>query len=227
MPSVHEHFSEQFQKWEIRGRGWQVFGQTVQPEPPFVPFTLRAMAPVVDDGCRPSFLGSLFRKAAKPVPAVEPEPEEEPGPTPLVRDSLVEFQASLPADLDIARESFDQFFRNLALCREPVAFELLGTHKRALAQFAASTEDASPVRKQLSAHFPDVQFRQTSGTLEKAWDDSNGDEALAVEFGLEREFMFPLATGKLDPFIGIIGALAELQPGELALFQVLMQGTHP
>jgi len=46
---------------------------------------------------------------------------------------------------------------------------------------------------------------------------------LAVEFGLEREFMLPLASGKLDPFIGIIGALAELQSGELGLFQVLFQ----
>ncbi|HEV2436924.1 MAG TPA: type IV secretion system DNA-binding domain-containing protein [Verrucomicrobiae bacterium] len=35
--------------------------------------------------------------------------------------------------------------------------------------------------------------------------------------------MLPLASGKLDPFIGIVGALAELQPEEFALFQVLWQ----
>jgi len=35
--------------------------------------------------------------------------------------------------------------------------------------------------------------------------------------------MLPLASGKLDPFIGIVGALAELQSGELGLFQVLFQ----
>ena len=40
---------------------------------------------------------------------------------------------------------------------------------------------------------------------------------------LAREFMLPLASGKLDPFIGIVGALAELQQGELGLFQVLFQ----
>src|ERR1035437_5180049 len=130
MPSVHEHFSEQFQKWEMRGRGWQVFGQPVQPEPPFVPFTLRAMAPVVDDGCRPSFLGSLFRKAEKPVPAVEPEPEDEPEPAPLTRESLVELQASLPDKLDISKEAFEHFILILSLCREPIAFELIGTHKK-------------------------------------------------------------------------------------------------
>ncbi len=132
-------------------------------------------------------------------------------------------QAALPADLDLARDSFAQFLRNLALCREPVAFELVGSHRRVVAQFAAGESDILLVRKQLSAHFPDVQFRQQSGALEKAWLSSEGDEAFAVEFGLEHQFTLPLATDKLDPFVGIVGALAELQPGELAMFQVLFQ----
>jgi hypothetical protein len=227
MPTAHEQFSEQFRRWELRGRGWQVFDGPVQPEPPFVPFNGHYLpaTPVIDDGRRPTFLSSLYRKLTSPpaAPPVTPESEEEPEPISLNRDSLVELQVALPAELDIAKESFDQLFRNLALCHEPVTFELLGTHKRVLAQFVASAEDASLVRKQLTAHFPDVQFRQTSGALENAWDASAGDDAFAVEFGLENEFMLPLATGKLDPFIGIVGALAELQPGELALFQVLFQ----
>ena len=226
MPSAHEYFSRQFEKWEKRGRGWQVFDQPVQPEPPFVPFRLRAMTdnPVVDDGCRPSFLGSLFRGVApKPAPAVEPEPEEEPEPTPLIRDALVELRASLPEDFDSSNEAFGQLFHNLALCQEPMAFELVGIHKRVLVQFAASREDAPQVREQLSAHFPEVTFVPREGTLESVWDASAGDESFAVEFGLKQEFMLPLATGKLDPFIGLVGALAELQPGELGLFQVLWQ----
>ena len=170
MASIHEQLTSQFYKWELRGRGWQVFEGPVYPEPPFRAFNgyRSAEAPVVDDGRVPTFLSSLFRKPTPP-PVVE-EVEEEPEPTPLVRDSLVEFQASLPAELDIAKESFDQYYRNLDLCREPIAFELLGIHKRVLAQFAASAADASPVRRQLAAHFPDVQFRQLEGALDKAWD---------------------------------------------------------
>lgn len=229
MPTAHEQFSEQFRRWELRGRGWQMFDEPVHPEPPFVPFYGRYFpeAPAPDDGQRPTFLSSVVKKISRtiaPQPAeIEPEPEEEPEPLSLVREELIEFQASLPADLDIARDSFEQFLRNLALCGEPIAFELLGTHKRVLAQFAAGAEDASQVRRQLQAHFPDVQFRQQEGTLEKTWDASQGDEAFAIEFGLKREFMLPLANGKLDPFIGIIGALTELQPEEIALFQVLWQ----
>jgi Type IV secretion-system coupling protein DNA-binding domain len=226
MPSVHEQLSGQFYKWESRGRGWQVFDGPVWPEPPFQPFHgYRLPDPAaIDDGRRPTFLSSLFRKISQPpTPVVAEEPEAKPEPTPLVRESLVEFQATLPADLDIARESFGPFFHNLALCREPIAFELLGIHKKVWAQFAASQADAPPLRRQLAAHFPDVQFRQLEGALDQAWDASAGDEAFAVELGLEKEFMLPLATGKMDPFVGLIGALAELQPGELALFQILWQ----
>jgi hypothetical protein len=68
-----------------------VFEGPVYPEPPFRAFNgyRSAEAPVVDDGRVPTFLSSLFRKPTPP-PVVE-EVEEEPEPTPLVRDSLVEF----------------------------------------------------------------------------------------------------------------------------------------
>src|SRR5580704_135874 len=101
MPTAHEQFSEQFRHWELRGRGWQVFDGPVHPEPPFVPFHGHHLleTPIVDDGRRPTVLSSLFRKLTAPRPepsAVIPEPENEPEPTSLVRDSLIEFQASLP-----------------------------------------------------------------------------------------------------------------------------------
>lgn len=230
MPTVHEHFSRQFQKWEVRGRGWQVFDQPVYPEPPFTPFAYRSMTetPAVDDGRRHTFLSSLMEKVsqklAPPAPSrIQPEPEEDPQPVFLNRGSMVELQAALPADFDISRDSFEHLFRNLALCREPLAFELVGSYRRVLVQFAACEEDISLVRKQLQAILPDVQFRQQTGTLKTAWMASNGNQAIAVEFGLEQEFVLPLANDKLDPFVGIVAALAELQPSELAMFQVIFQ----
>jgi hypothetical protein len=228
MPTAHEQFSEQFRRWELRGRGWQVFDEPVHPEPPFVPFRGHYFpeAPVVDDGRRPTMLSSLYRKLTSPrpePPPVLPEPEEDPEPISLIRDPSLEFQASLPDKLDISKEAFEQFLLNLSLCREPIAFELLGAHKKVTAQFAAAVNDASLLRRQLQAYFPEAVFVPSEGGLEKAWETSTGDEALAVEFGLKHEFMLPLASGKLDPFIGIVGALAELQPGELGLFQVLFQ----
>jgi len=229
MPTAHEQFSEQFHRWEVRGRGWKIYGEPVQPEPPFVPFQRRYLpeTPVQDDGRRPTFLSSLVQKLARkialPAEPAAVEPEEEPEPIALVRDSLAEFQASLPDKLDISKEAFEQFLLNLSLCGEPIAFELMGSHKKVVAQFAAHTKDAPLLRRQLQANFPEAVFVPREGGLEQAWEASPGDEALAVEFGLQHEFMLPLASGKLDPFIGIVGALAELQPGELGMYQVLFQ----
>jgi hypothetical protein len=228
MSRLDEQLTEQFHQWELRGRGWQVFDEPVSPEPPFRPFEghYQPAAPAIDDGLKPTFLSSLYRKLTSPPPKpppVLPEPEEEPEPTPLIRESLVELQASLPDKLDISKEAFEQFLLNLSLCREPIAFELMGSHKRVSAQFVASESDAPLLRRQLQAYFPEAVFVPREGGLEKAWEASQGEEALAVEFGLKQEFMLPLASGKLDPFIGIVGALAELQPGALGLFQVLFQ----
>jgi hypothetical protein len=234
MSRLDEQLTEQFRQWEVRGRGWRVFDKPVSPEPPFVPFHSHYLPNTlpIDDGRKPTFLGSLLEKLSNKLstetaitPAI-PEPDEEPEPTPLVRKSLVEFQASLPDKLDVSRDAFEQFLSNLSLCREPIGFELLGTHKKITAQFAASESDSPLLRRQLSAYFPEAVFVPREGALEQAWDASQGNEILAVEFGLKHEFMLPLASGKLDPFIGIIGALGELQISELGLFQVLFQPAH-
>jgi hypothetical protein len=231
MPTIHEQLTEQFRKWELRGRGWHVFDEPVYPEPPFIPFPGHYVpdAPIVDDGHRPTFLSSLVQKLSQKLsteqaaPPTIPEPEEEPEPTPLVRGKLVELHTSLPADLDISKDAFEQFFLNLSLCREPVSFELLGSAKRVSVQFVAGEHDSPLVRRQLQAYFSDAVFIPREGQLEQAWITCSGEEELVVEFGLAREFMLPLANGKLDPFIGIVGALSELKANELGLFQVLWQ----
>jgi Type IV secretion-system coupling protein DNA-binding domain len=233
MPTAHEQLSEQFYQWELRGRGWQLYGEPVHLEPPFVPFTIHRFpkTPPVDTGSRPSFLGSLVRGlgqklAAQPPPQIEPEPEEEPEPTPLPRDSVIELQTSLSAELDIAKDEFEQLLLNLSLCREPIAFELLGIQNKVTAQFAAASVDVPFVRRQLQAHFPETLFKPGENVLARSWDTCSGEEELVVEFGLGREFMFLLASGKLDPFVGIVAALSELQADELGLFQVLWQPVH-
>jgi Type IV secretion-system coupling protein DNA-binding domain len=231
MSRVEDQLSEQFHRWELRGRGWTLYDEPIHPEPPFAPFDGHYLPsePIPDDGRRATFLSSLVQRLSsglstqKPAPPVIPEPEEEPEPIPLLRDTLTEFVASLPDKLDVSRDSFEQFLLNLSMCREPIAFELLGTHRKVITQFAASTHDAPLLSRQLQSFFPEAVFVPGNRVLEKAWEQTTGDEPLAVEFGLAREFMLPLASGKIDPFIGIVGALSALQPREIGLFQVLFQ----
>ena len=234
MSKLDEQLTEQFHEWEQRGRGWQVFDQPVFPEPPFRPFFGHFLpeAPPLDDGRRSTVLSSFIQKLSRklstaPAPPVAvPMIEEEPEARMLFRESFVELQTCLPAKLDIDHEAFAHFLSSLSFCREPIAFELLGLEQNITAQFAIHPEDAPLVRRQVQAYFPEAVFQPPARSLDRIWESCQGDEALAVEFGLEREFMLPLASGKLDPFVGIIGALAELNQGELGLFQVLFEPAH-
>ena len=133
MPTAHEQFSEQFRRWELRGRGWQVFDEPVYPEPPFVPFRRIYLpeTPAIDDGRRPTFLSSLVAKISRTWPRrprrrLNPNPKKNRSRRRSSGNPLVELQASLPDKLDISKEAFEQFLLNLSLCREPIAFELLG-----------------------------------------------------------------------------------------------------
>ena len=234
MSPIEEKLSDQFYQWERRGRGWHVFPEPVHPEPPFRPFYGHFLhsTPVVDDGRKPTFLSSLVEKLSRklsteppPVPPL-PETDEEPDPKILIRESLIELQTSLPAKLDISKDAIEQFLRNLFSCQEPVAFEMLGTPEQVSVQFAAHPNDASIVRRQLQSYFHEASFLPREGALTDAWESCEGNEILIVEFGLAREFMLSLECGKLDPFVGIVGALSELQTGELALFQVLFEAVE-
>lgn len=210
----------------MRGRGYQVFDEPVFPEPPFAPFIPKSMndLPVVDNGSRPSFLGSLFRKAMLPPtpPAVIEGPEEEPQPPSLIREPAKEFQIVLPAETNFDKHSFQQFFSSITLCDEPIAFELIGVHKKVHIQIAAAANDAPLLEQQLRSHFPEVELKPTQDGLAQMWITCSG-EAIVAEFGLAREFMFSLVDTKLDPFVGIIGALSSLQPDEIGVLQVLWQ----
>ncbi len=232
MSRVEEQLSEQFRRWELRGRGSRLYDEPVHPEPPFSRFDGHHLPaePVIDDGRRPTFLSSLVQRLSaklsteKLAPPAPPEPEEEPEPTPLFRGELSELVASLPGKLDVSRESFEQFLLSLSLCREPVAFELLGAHGKVVPQFAAHPEDAPLVSRQLRSFFPEAVFVPGNRSLERALEGVAGDEPIAAEFGLAREFMLPLASGgKIDPFVGVVGALSGLRQGEIGLFQVIFQ----
>jgi hypothetical protein len=230
MALIHEKLSDQFYDWEMRGRGWDVFPEPVRPEPPFRPFEGHVIkdAAVVDDGRRPTFLSSLVQKFAgrgqsPPSPDPDASLEEEPEPETFEHSDPVELRTTLPAKLNISRETCAEFLANLSQCRNPIAFEIVGSREEVSLQFVVDREDASIVRQQLEAHFPEGTFLEAEGVLQNEWLESPHEEALVVEFGLEREFMFQLRTEKADPFVGIVGSLSQLGDGEIAVFQVLFE----
>ena len=233
MSLIEEKLTDQFYQWELRGRGWHVWDVPVEVEPPFVPFTGHYLPrnSDVDDGCKPTLLSSFVARLSgsplpQTIPSGETEAEQEPEPQNFIRDDMVEITASLPANVNVSREIMEQVLLCLSSSYEPVAFELIACDGVVITQFCASRADAKLIQKQLEGFFPDGVFLQTHSTFERKWITSTGEEPLIVDFGLSREFMFQISTGRnfnFDPLTGIINALSELQEGEVAIFQILFK----
>ncbi len=228
MARLDELISEEFARWEQRGRGWQVWPEPVQPEPPFEEFAGYKLpsASIPDDGRKPGFLASIFdslQKATQPAPPIIPEETLEPDPITSKHPLTVEFVASLPAKLKVGDDVMRAMVDSLDACAEPTAFELFGKANQVSVQFVTSASDAPVVSRQLTTFLPEVPFTQTKQTLPDTWDGSEG-VGFIVDFGLAHEFMLPLQNDhRLDPFLGLVAVLGELAPDEVAVFQVLFQ----
>ncbi len=233
MAWLDTELTRQFYAWEQRGRGWQVFPLPVTPEPPFRCFEGHGISalPSIDDGRRPTVFSSLLDRVQKHF-STKPEEivflPEEPELEWLQREELTEIQISLPANAKAPSDTWEQCLANLAHSREPLVFEVLGTSERIINQLAVHPRDAGPLQRQLQAHFPEATILVGAETQGSVWYAQEDSETAIVEFGLAREFMLPLATDSGDLLVGITAALAELQPDELGLFQVIFQPVlHP
>jgi hypothetical protein len=229
MQSPHEHLSNQFYRWERRGRGWDIFDFPVALEPPFSPFDGHdpVPGPIIDDGRRPTFLSSLVKglsnklTRSKVSQLDEVESELEPEPT-EVKD-VVELRLGLPNGFDFCPEVFENFLRAVSGCPMALSFELLGISAGVVTQFAVDESDSVLVRRQMEAAFPEVTVTTGEGFLKTSWSERDQAETAIVEFGLSREFVLPLKSGRFDTFVGIAATLQELDHHELGLFQVLFQ----
>jgi hypothetical protein len=234
MASVHEQISKQFWAFERRGRGWHVYDEPVSPEPPFEHFDGYSIAAASDDGLRPTALSSLVSELTKwlspatsPKPLAPSDPPSEPEPCPMVREEdIIEFQACLPSNLRITDEALEAFFANLKECIDPISFEIVSLGYKVFIQFAASPVDESLLKRVLRSYFPEVSFVRAVGSL-SAFQEQD-DYCAIVEFGLAREFFHQIPSARIDPFVGIIGALSDLLEKECAAFQVIFQPCqHP
>jgi hypothetical protein len=231
-PSREELLTRQFYEWEIRGRGWQIYDQPVELEPLFRQFFCHAIPRTgsADDARKPTILSSIVdgifqRKddCGERAGKVEDEFDEEVT-VGEIRPEIIEFQIAVPPTLKIAKEITELFLFSLDSCRGPVSFELIGNSNSVILQLASRECDASHVRNQIAAFFPEVTVRQRSGAISEIWDTTGEKDSALVDLGLSREFMLPLATPRTmdaDPLIAILGALSNLKNEEIGILQVL------
>jgi hypothetical protein len=236
--TLEECLTTQFYDWERRGRGWQVWPYPVELEPPFRPFLYHyaASPPIIDDGCKPTALQTFFEalrgKPSVQAPLATSQPEYEEPLAEVQEDDegpLVELQVTLPPSQKTSKEATEQFLLGLTYCVGPLSFEIIGSSRSITIQFACRATDHHHVREQLQAHFPEAVITERPEFLERLLTAHPYAEAVAVDFGLSREFMVPLKTFKgfeIDPLIGMVGALSGLREGEVAIVQMIFQATR-
>ncbi|HEY3740122.1 MAG TPA: hypothetical protein VGL53_09770 [Bryobacteraceae bacterium] len=239
-PSLDEQITEQFYRWEKRGRGWHVSPSPVAIEPPFRPFYWHSVVagPAADDARRQTRLGALFERirgdatqSVDGAPLGTDEEIEEPFAEPFAYPApLVELAISLPPDCKVSRERAMQTVTRLANFRNPVSFELIGLHDSVSLQFVCAEPDRAEAREQIPAYFPEAVIRERNEFLVGAWETA-GPATVIADFGLSREFMLLIRTVKdfdVDPLIPLVAALAAISQGEIGLFQVIFTAArHP
>ena len=235
MSSIEEQLTEQFYRWELRGRGWQVFEHPVPLEPPFRPFLGHFIpkAKRADDGRKHTrasgFMERLRQTVAQPQPEEEvPYFEAEPDVKVREPEQLNELQLSLPLSRSVPTPQVETFIRHIGRAGEPLAFEILGTERETVPQLVASPKAATRVQRAVETCFPGIVCSpsgrpdEAGEALWKAWHDSEQSFAV-VELGLGREFMLPLGNPRCDLLASVVGALDGLAKKELGLFQLIFE----
>jgi len=194
---------ERFIQWEQRCRGCELYPAPVELEPPFVPFaTYRIQHTGCDDGRRSAFLNSLFFSATQKRP-LEAEQAEEKEANWSAPQELAIFQVSPSSSPPLVAEL-------LRLCRQKTVFEILGTEREVVTQWAVPVEHA----------------KRWKGALESCCEGSvvscapsDLSNSVVVDLGLRFSAVFRLVAEPVD----IAAVLDGLVGGESGLFQVIFE----
>lgn len=237
--SITELLTQEFYAWERRGRGWLLWEEPVELEPPFRPPFIPQSAPPasMDDGRKPTFFSKLTARmlggAKQPQDEEDGnEPQEEPEPDLWDGHSEIsELLVAVPPDLDISRESAEHLLLAIPRAAGPIAFELVGGDESVRLLLACGKSDEPVIGQTLKAYFPDVLISRQSNALGEAWAAAEQGTAVVADVGLAHEFMVPLKLLRrfdVDPLASIVATLADLRSGETGILQVLFErARHP
>lgn len=228
MSWVDEKLTERFYEWEVRGRGWQTFDFPVPLEPPFREFIGHYLpAQCVEDDGRvatrlSSFVDTVRQAIHTPIGRdAEATDDEQTLVETFERSGITELKITLPRDFDPSLETFEQLLLNLGYCDEPISFEVIAARGKITVQLAASADDADIVRSGLQTYFPAAVVTLADEPLSLLWSERDTRDAIIIELGLRDEFVTPVSSRRQDFLVALSSALSQLDPDDVAVFQVL------
>ncbi len=228
-----EELTKNFYEWEQRGRGWDLWSFSIDPEPPFVPFHYHSSQKFVqiDDGRKPTLLSSLADKIKtvfipnSNLPTSPTSFKQEIVPSPSNQsEEIQEIKIVLPHNYKMEAQYLEQCILNITLHSSLISFEIVGTHDAIVIQFACCQKETTYLTQQLHAYFPDCILSISENTFYDKFFSNNEEDVAIVDYGLSEEFMRPLRmydSFNPDPLTGIFGVLENLDESDIALVQIM------
>lgn len=227
MSSLVEQATINFYTWESRGRGYYLYDYPIELEPPYVPFEhISSVSTEYFDDGKVTLLGRL-----KSLVGSTNEAHEKQHVTNEVLPYAVNTEPKLeciairfPHGFEFSQHFMHEFLKVLSFSEDSFSFEILAQYGSIEVLFIAQKFDMKRLRSHLRAYFPQVII-QSKNALDI---DFDFDKQVAItDFGLEHEFMLPIAQKEklnIDPLTSVIATLETLQKQDIAIFQVLFKG---
>ena len=216
-----------FYQWEIQGRGWYLFDNPVDIEPPYRPFEHLVQYPTsYDDGRVPNFFDKTRRHLSPKKEEIQEEPEELKTRYLTVDDleELVGFSLSFPHEQEIRTEVCVELLNVLTFTKKPISFEIIGTGESITVQVVCGVRDKIHIRSHIQAYFPTVLLNEIQTNYLGFCSERN---VAISDFGTDDIFVQPLDTPNnftIDPLTSMITNMEQLETTDTMLFQVIFKG---
>ncbi|MBV9467634.1 MAG: TraM recognition domain-containing protein, partial [Abitibacteriaceae bacterium] len=210
--------------WERRCRGYDLFPEAVELEPAFVPYGPLNQPPS----------GHLYGQQSLGTSGFDVFTRRQPNVSSLANggsNHLCGLTLRLPLEQKVTPHQAEGILAAWGSLPFPVSFEIIGTPTGITYQVMPQGEALAPLAAGLQVHLPVAEIEPAPDILRQALaplkDASVGYQV--VDFGLREAVYQPLkpwSSFPTDPHTGIVGALAQLQAGEVAGVQVLLSATR-
>lgn len=222
--SPAERLTLEFYNWETRGRGWFLYNQPVDLEPPFSPFLFHRVGRYEDDGKIPSFLERItsffsIKQDISPeddLEQLEPFPQSE-------RDALVYLKIQFPEGFKVDAHSIEHFLVILSSTYSLLSFEIIAVRGCVRFQLVCAVEDYALITIQFKTYFPSCLIEKVEDILEEQFNIPCSYNIR--EYGLTEEFMRPLGKSKdTSSLSGLLGYFRNIPEWSCFCVQVLFKG---
>ncbi|WP_259068729.1 type IV secretion system DNA-binding domain-containing protein [Mucilaginibacter sp. X4EP1] len=230
MISSSQALTNQFYEWEQLGRGWHKAQHLVDLEPAFTPFFGHFLTqPIIDDGKREHWLRSFLAGWKSKDTEVAVVSDHPPLSFPNTDNTdLCIYTITIPKDFKQSTERLEQLLIMLSYRKSHLSFEIIASSDQISLQWVCRDYDATFVRIQIEAFFPDCVVLEAEEDKVVALYD-NDLPLYTVDFGLAEEFMRPIApfqSSDPDGYTPLFGILSRLDGEQSVIMQILFSGTH-